>query len=481
MSRVSSILTRLRQILMENLYRKIPQLNELINDDKFKELSKLYSHACLVDTCRNELDNIRQKISAQIINEQNFDKHILNIFNLVQNRLESIFKPTPCGVINATGTILHTNLGRSPLSNWQLSGLSEISNSYCNLEFNLDDGKRGSRQNHINNLLCKIVGSEENVVVNNNAAAVLLVLCSLGAGSEVIISRGELVEIGGKFRIPDVLAQSGCKLVEVGTTNKTRIEDYENAITDKTSAIIKIHTSNFKVVGFTEDVDSSDLCKLAHKYGLKMIEDLGSGLLVDLKRFGIDEPTVQRSLNVGVDVVCYSGDKLLGGPQAGIISGRRELIETIKSNQLMRALRIGKLELSVLHQTLLLYTDSKRALNEVPVLNMITQSAEISHKKARQVFLLSGHLNQYMQIVNTESCIGGGSVPGFTLNSYAIALCVPGVPANELLQKLRLDSNHVIGVIREGRVLLDMCCVFESQISPLTNTLCHVIEEFINA
>jgi L-seryl-tRNA(Ser) seleniumtransferase len=343
-------------------------------------------------------------------------------------------------VLNATGVIVHTNLGRAPLPDEAMERLREVGGGYSNLEFDLGSGTRGSRQDHVARILRRLTGAEAALVVNNNAAAVLLALAALAEGREVVVSRGELIEIGDGFRIPDVLARSGARLVEVGTTNRTRAADYERAVGPDTALLLRVHQSNFRVVGFAEQPATAELAAVAARHGLPLVDDLGSGVLTQLP----DEPSARDALAAGADLVCFSGDKLLGGPQAGIVVGRSELVERLRRHPLQRALRADKLTLAALEGTLVLYLDPVRALREVPVLRMLAEPTDAVHARAIRLAELTGGT-----VEETVARVGGGALPLAELPSFACAL------DEELATPLRLGEPAVVGVVRDGRLLLD--------------------------
>lgn len=359
-------------------------------------------------------------------------------------------------LINATGVIIHTNLGRAPLSESALCAVQDVGRDYSNLELELESGTRGSRHEHVVELLRHLTGAESALVVNNNAAAVLLALAGLAAGGEVIISRGELVEIGGGFRIPDVLRQSGAALVEVGTTNRTYAHDYAAALNSATSALMRVHSSNFRVIGFTHQPELRDLVTLAHAHQLPLIEDLGSGSLVDTAAFGVAwEPTIQHSIQSGVDLVCFSGDKLLGGPQAGIMAGRAELIQTLKQHPLTRALRPDKLTLAALAATLGEYLKGT-ALQNVPVLRMAGTSLDSLERRVRAIIDRLGEGRAYCSVADGQSAIGGGSLPEETLPTRLLEIQSPNSDAAGLARRLRAGSPPIIARIERGRILIDL-------------------------
>ncbi|MFP6888345.1 MAG: L-seryl-tRNA(Sec) selenium transferase [Nitrospinota bacterium] len=382
-------------------------------------------------------------------------------------------------VINATGIVLHTNLGRAPLSEAACQALIEVSRGYSNLEYDLETGRRGKRGAAIESLLQKLTGAESAVTVNNNAAAVMFAIRTMAEGKEAIVSRGELVEIGGSFRIPDIMAQSGATMVEVGSTNKTRLSDYEQAIGPDTGLLLKVHTSNYRIIGFTEEVPLKELTALAHARGLPVLEDLGSGCLVNppgLPR----EPTVSASVEAGVDVITFSGDKLLGGPQAGIIVGKSEWLDKLKCHPMMRALRLDKLTLAALESTLRAYLDPERAMREVPALRMLAEGAESARGRAEALLAALGENAARAlraELAETEGRVGGGAMPLAELKSWAVALKPEGISADRMDALLRASDPPAVTRIHEDRLLLDMRCVSEAEIEPLADILKRLAEE----
>ena len=363
-------------------------------------------------------------------------------------------------VINATGVILHTNLGRAPLCREALERMNEVARGYSNLEYDLEKGERGLRYDHVRQLLCALTGAEDALVVNNNAAAVLLVLNSLADGKEAIVSRGELIEIGGEFRIPDVMEKSGAHLKEEGTTNRTRLADYERAIAPETGLILKVHTSNFRIMGFTEEADLFSLVALGKKHSLPVMDDLGSGCLIELDRYGLErEPTVRDTLATGVDVVSFSGDKLLGGPQAGIILGKRKALEKIRKNPLNRALRIDKLTLAALEATLVKYLRPEKALVDIRVLRALTEPLDAVKRRAKRLAaLLRRTLPQglTLSLIKGVSMAGGGSLPTQEIPTVQIGICAKSVSAAALEEGLRKWKTPVIVRVADDQVLLDL-------------------------
>lgn len=394
--------------------------------------------------------------------------------------LAARLRPNFRTVINTTGVVVHTNLGRSLLPEAAMESLLAVGSRYSNLELDLATGKRGSRYSLVEEILCELTGAEAALVVNNNAAAVMLVLDTLAKGREVIVSRGQLVEIGGSFRIPEVMSRTGAKLVEVGATNRTHLRDYENAITPETALLLKVHTSNYRIIGFASEVPLAELVELGARHGLPVMEDLGSGCLVDLSRFGLaKEPTVGEVVRAGVDVVTFSGDKLLGGPQAGLIVGKKEIIERIKQNPMNRALRIDKFTLAGLEAVLRLYFDEEQALAAIPTLAMLAMPlAAIDRRAKRLRRLIEKDLGPVcrVELKSIASMVGGGSLPEQPLPSRGVALAPLDRSVNELEKGLRELSLPVLGRIEDDRLLLDMRTVADKEIPLLANCLKEVFE-----
>ena len=406
------------------LYRSIPKVDVLLENQAIQEMIERYSRDSVMEAIRAEMDDLRAFIGG-CDEEDKAQEQIALLVSHIGDAVEKMHTPNMKKVINGTGTILHTNLGRAPISREHMRKAFDIVTGYSNLEYNLEEGRRGERYSHFEKLLCKITGAEAAMAVNNNASSVLLILSSLAKGGEVIVSRGELIEIGGKFRIPDVMTQSGATLVEVGTTNKTHVSDYEENITEETKALLKVHTSNYKIVGFTESVGIDELMPIAKEYDIPVIEDLGSGVLIDLSKYGLTyEPTVQESVAKGADVVCFSGDKLFGGPQAGIIVGKKKYIDMMKKNQLTRALRIDKFTAAALELVLQEYLSEEQAVQHIPVLRMITEPLDEVARRARSLArtIRSTDLPAKVDVVSCESQIGGGSLPMERIPSMAVAI-----------------------------------------------------------
>ena len=439
---------------MKELLRKIPKVDELLRNPALAEVAEQYGDRAVTEAIRAEMDALRQGILHQQITDM---PELSALCQKISRRVQRGSLPSFRRVINGTGIILHTNLGRACLSEHAAQAVWEASRAYSNLEYDLATGKRGSRYSHVEDILCHLTGAESALVVNNNAAAVLLILSALTQGGEVPVSRGELVEIGGSFRIPEIMSSCGARLKEVGATNKTHLRDYKNAINEQTKALMKVHTSNYRIVGFSETPALPDLVELGHNYNLPVIEDLGSGCLLDLKQFGIhDEPSVQDSIRAGVDVVSFSGDKLLGGPQAGIILGRKKYLDILKKHPLNRAMRVDKMTLAALEATLRSYENGNG--EEIPVLAMLEAKPEALLRKAEKLAAMLKAAGIPTEILPTEGRVGGGSVPNHSLPSYAVAF---DGEVNALEETLRLGLQPIIGRIHEGRYLLDVRTLFE--------------------
>ena len=405
------------------------------------QLAKAVEDPLAVDAARTVLARARTEIRA--------GDDPGDLVEGLRRELAATRRPALRRVLNATGVIVHTNLGRAPLPAAALERVNEVGRSYSNLEYDLAEGARGSRQDHVAAIVRRLTGAESALVVNNNAGGMLLALAALAEGREVIVSRGELIEIGDGFRIPDVLARSGARLVEVGTTNRTRVTDYEHAITTQTSLLLRVHQSNFRVVGFTEQPGLADLARLAKERNLPLLDDLGSGALLDLS----DEPTASASLAAGADLVCFSGDKLLGGPQAGIVAGRAELVERLRRHPLHRALRLDKLSLAALEGTLLLYLEPELALREVPVLRMLHERDDAIRARARRLADATGG-----EVEQTLARVGGGALPLAELPSFACAV------EESLAAPLRDADVPVVGILRDGRLLLDCRTLSDAEV-----------------
>jgi L-seryl-tRNA(Ser) seleniumtransferase len=456
-----------------------------------------------VDAARIVLSRLRHEISTDLLKDSALELALSGMANAVEQQLRQSLSYSLRPVINATGVILHTNLGRAALSEAAIEHIRATAATYSNLEFDLAAGARGKRDVHVDRLLRKLLSNDglgaesqtkaaglrpggtaeaavstraetRTIVVNNNAAAVLLALNTVADGGEVIVSRGELVEIGGSFRIPDVMAKSGAILREVGTTNRTRISDYEQAITDRTRLLLRVHRSNFEITGFTEQASTEELVTLARKRNIPIMEDLGSGALFDLRAVEIQgEPSVLDSLRSGVDIVTYSGDKLLGGPQAGLISGNSELVARMRSNSLFRALRVDKLIYAALEATLLAYI--RRDHDAIPTLRMMRLTKEAIGERATKLAAQIDSTKLKTEIVDAESILGGGSAPSSVLPTRVLAMSCEGLSADDLAERLRGSETPIIARVEEGRVLLDLRTVFPEQEIAIAAALARIV------
>lgn len=452
--------------------RLLPSIDELLHSPTGQHLIDRYSRPLTLRAVRSSIAQARASIRDGALCPSSEELLVAAEHILEQEQLPNL-RP----VINATGVIINTNLGRAPLSQQALAAVQQIAGGYSNLEYNLEVGERGSRHTHVAALLRELTGAEAALVTNNNAAAVLLALSTIAMGREVIISRGQLVEIGGGFRVPDVMRQSGCHLVEVGTTNRTRISDYEAALTEQTALLLTVHPSNFQITGFTESTPISSMAELAHRHGLLVMDDLGSGCLLPSERYGLaHEPMPQENIAAGADIVCFSGDKLLGGPQAGILMGKADVLQRIAKHPLMRAVRIDKMTLAALEATLRHYQRGE-AETHIPIWRMISASpARIAARAARWSSKLQAHAIQ-ARTQRGESTIGGGSLPGETLPTTLVALDAAHVPMplDELAKRLRTRKIPVIVRILRDTLLLDPRTVLEEQDKEVVGTLVEIL------
>jgi L-seryl-tRNA(Ser) seleniumtransferase len=473
------------------LFQKLPSTDELLRQPEMHMLIEREGHAAVAESVRVVLACLRQEIANDQNNqldEKSLDLALGGLSAAVERQLRQSMSYSLQPLVNATGVILHTNLGRAPLAAVALDHIQATASAYSNLEFDIETGERGKRDFHVDRLFQKLLALDRvvagfdpaiaegsstavsTIVVNNNAAAVLLALNSLAEGGEVIVSRGELVEIGGSFRIPDVMSKSHATLREVGTTNRTRIGDYESAINERTRLLLRVHRSNFEITGFTEQPALDELVALARRRKVPLMEDLGSGALFDLRSIGINgEPGVLDSVRAGIDIVTYSGDKLLGGPQAGLISGRADLVARMRSNSLFRALRVDKLTYAALEATLLAYV--KRDHDAVPVLRMMRLSEDEIARRAEKIISSVESPRLTLELLDGESVIGGGAAPSAVLPSRLIALTHSHLSADELNARLRTHTPPVIARVEEGRVLLDLRTVFPEQDASLSTAL----------
>jgi L-seryl-tRNA(Ser) seleniumtransferase len=465
------------------LFRELPAVDELLRVPEVSALIEAHGATAVTNAARTVLARLRREIASGLLDAESLRLALQGVSNAIEEQVRAALQYSLRTVVNATGVILHTNLGRAPLAETALAHISELAGTYSNLELDVDSGSRGKRDVHVDRLFRKLVSEESQasrdistIVVNNNAAAVLLALNSLADGGEVIVSRGELVEIGGSFRIPDVMAKSGAVLREVGTTNRTRVADYEKAINERTRLLLRVHRSNFEITGFTEQPSLDELVALAKKRSIPLMEDLGSGALADLRTFGVSgETTVLDSLRAGVDVVTYSGDKLLGGPQAGLISGHAELVTRMRSNSLFRALRVDKLIYAALEATLLACV--KHDYDAIPTLRMMRLTKNEIGTRAEQLTAEIGAMPRLrVEVVDGESVIGGGAAPSSVLPTRLLAVTCADLSADELSARLRENDPPIIARVEDGRVLLDLRTVLADQDSIITAALARIAQ-----
>ena len=459
----------------KELLRQLPSVDEVLKTPEVKNLCEIYPRILVVEAIRQELDHVRTAVSSgsETSLKASFDLPVL--ISKVKRDVEEASAPSLKRVINATGVVVHTNLGRSILSKKAIDAVVTIASGYSNLEFDVKSGERGSRHVHVSSLLCKLTGAEAAMAVNNNASAVLLALSTLAAGRGAIVSRGQLVEIGGSFRIPDVMRQSGAILKEVGTTNKTYISDFRDAITENTALLMRVHPSNFRVVGFSREVSLEELVSLGREFNLPVLDDLGSGVLVDLSPYSLpEEPTAQSSIKAGADVVTFSGDKLLGGPQAGLILGKKKYVSLMEKHPLARAIRVDKFTLAALEATLSLYLEEEKALQEIPTLHMLTMSQselkKTANRLAREIRTAVGQ----RMIIDSETDVskaGGGSLPLAELPTAVVSIKPLNMSVNELEQRLRSGKPPILARIKEDKLLLDVRTIQESEDEEIITSL----------
>ncbi len=454
----------------------LPQVNECLKSPQGLRWLGSYYRRIVIRSVREVIDSRRR----EILDGAGPDVSIEALSGDIERAIikHSAFNLRP--LINATGVVIHTNLGRSLLSDMAIENVAAIAKSYSNLEYEIPAGKRGKRYSHIKGIIKELTGAEDAVVVNNNAAAVLICLDTFAKGREVVVSRGELVEIGGSFRIPAVMKSSGAILREVGTTNKTHLSDYENAMCGNTALLLKVHQSNYKVIGFTEEVSITKLVTLGREFRIPVMADLGSGSLISLEKFGIHgEPTVQEILGQGVDLVTFSGDKLFGGPQAGIITGRKKLVRKIQENPMLRAMRIDKMTFAALEATFMQYLDEEKAVNDIPTLRMLTESGSVIRKRAKKIFTslkksISGQAD--IEIVPDHSRAGGGSLPETDFPTFAVSIKPQGISVNALEKKLRLGDPPVITRIKGETILFDARTIQDREVNILVSCVVEALE-----
>lgn len=457
---------------MPGIFRNIPSVNQLLESPRLKQMVESVNHQVVVDGVRGFIDDMKTRISeaGQEIEIPSATEMADRIADWIAGNDRPPLRP----VINGTGIMLHTGLGRAPLSGAAIAAIHQISAQYASVEINLESGKRSQRGDAVERLLCEMTGAEAAAVVNNNAAATMLALSAIASGREVVVSRGHLIEIGGSYRLPDVMECSGCKLREVGTTNRTRGSDYSGVIGETTGALLKVHPSNFEVVGFTQSVSIEELVSIGREHGVPVIDDVGSGALVDFAQFGLrGEPVVRHSIESGADIALFSGDKLLGGPQCGIIVGKRQWIGKILANPMMRAMRVDKITLAALAATLRLYRNPQEAQQQIPLLRMLSMPVENmkirAEKTATQIQGRPGVGS--CEVVESTSMLGGGSLPTQEMPSYCVALTASEWSVTSLAKRLRSDIDPVMGRISQDQVMIDMRTVFPDQDMRLVQTL----------
>jgi len=465
----------------QTLLRMLPGVDHILELVKTDPFFDNVPKSVLIRSIRSVVESLRTIIidEQQHITETKLSDSV--ILEEVKNSVKEAMTPNLMRIVNATGVVVHTNLGRSLLAEDAVENLLTIASRYSNLEFDLSKGVRGSRYSIVEDILCEISGAEAAMVVNNNAGAVFLCLETISRGKKVIVSRGELVEIGGSFRIPDVMAKSGSILKEVGTTNRTHLKDYENAIEHDTGLLLKVHTSNYSVVGFTADVSLEELVALGAKYQIPVMEDLGSGTFVDFSKYGLlKEPTVQESVAAGADVVTFSGDKLLGGPQAGMIIGKNDLLERIKKNPITRALRIDKLTLAALESTLRRYRNIDREIDSIPTLRMLTLPLAHIETKAKELAKKLeniGDARMSVTLIDLSSRPGGGALPLLKLPSKGVGIKVQGISANTIEKQMRSNELPIIGRIEEDLFIMDLRTILDDELSIIKNALDNMLKK----
>ena len=490
------MITEVGAMTKKELLRGLPKIDEVLKQESLVVLSEEKGDLMVTEAVRAVIAGLRASIlDLSDKKAEEFDASALEIEAVAEAAEAKVLRDEELNLyplINATGTILHTNLGRAPLCRDAVENVARVSRGYSDLEYNVPKGKRGSRHDLVSELIAELTGAEDAMVVNNNAAATMIVLATIGAGKEIVVSRGELVEIGGAFRIPDIMMQSGAYLQEVGTSNKTKASDYENAIITKqqaeeamfdmdprggmrfeTGALMKVHKSNYDIVGFTEEASLEELVEIGKKYDLPVIFDMGNGLMLDMSAYGLNEPNIPASLATGIDVMLFSGDKLLGGPQAGIIVGKKKYIKAMKKHPLARAMRVDKMTFAALEATLMKYRDPKVALRDIPVLNMISASGEEMRAKAERLADAIKRVNPALslELVPVEDQIGGGSAPMVRLPGWAVSVKDGMKSADRTERKLRKAEVPVVARINEDRLLLCVRTIAEDELETVAEAL----------
>lgn len=464
----------------KSFFAMLPSVDEVLNNKKIQVTIEKYPRGLVTESIREAIDFYRNRIIK--LKEDEAEKFEINLDVIVEKTIfetEEKYEISLKKVVNATGIVIHTNLGRSLLSEEIVEDVVRAATRYSNLEYDIQKGHRGSRYDHLTNMIKRITGAEDVLIVNNNAAAVMLILSTMAKGGEAIVSRGELVEVGGSFRIPSIMELSGAKLVEVGATNKTHYNDYEDAISENTKVLMKVHTSNYRVVGFSESISLEQMKEMGEKHNLPVIEDLGSGVLVDFAKYDMShEPTVMDSLQKGVDIVSFSGDKMLGGPQAGIIVGKSKYIEKMKKNQLTRALRVDKLTICALEATLRLYLEEEKAMKAVPTMKMLTYTDEELSERALKLcnLLKETKVDATIYVEDGMSQVGGGSMPTELLPSKVVCIEPKTISVAKLEEKLRLSKSHIIARVYENKYVLDIRTIFEDEYKVIANELIEAVK-----
>ncbi len=461
------------------LLRKLPKVDELLMNEKVMEASSGLLREQVVDVIRTVIETVRREIlgSDEALDESyvSYDMVVDKVIQAVRNsHVKSLRR-----VINGTGVVLHTNLGRAKLSKSAMDAVAEVADKYSTLEYDPVKGGRGSRHVHVEKIIEKITGAEAAMVVNNNAAATMICLAAMGRGKEMVISRGELVEIGGSFRIPEIMEESGAHLAEVGTTNKVKLSDYKNKINENTGALMKVHTSNYKIIGFTEEVPLKELVKLGREENLPVIYDMGSGLMINLRDYGIEEPTVREAMADGADIILFSGDKLLGGPQGGVIIGKKKHIDMMKSHPLARILRVDKMTLSAMEATFKEYYDDENAKEKIPVLSMLTRSEEKLKTDAEKLLEMIKKEAPALdaKVEATEDVVGGGSAPATVLKGYSVSVQWNEASSQEIERRLRMDALPIIVRINHDKVLFDVRTIAEDEYRIIADRLKRITEK----
>lgn len=465
----------------QQLLRRLPSVDELMRREALRPWLERLPRRLVVRVVRDAIDELRQTILRQPDTAEWSEGECLRAAErraceMLKEAARYRLRP----VINATGVILHTGLGRAPLAPAAIENLTRVASGYCSLEIDLASGERGRRTALVRDLLCELTGAEAATVVNNNAAATLITLATLARGREVIVSRGELIEIGGSFRLPEIMEASGARLREVGTTNKTRLSDYARAIGPETAALLKVHTSNYRIVGFTQSVPLEDLVSLGRQHDLPVVDDIGSGALLDLSSFGLaDEPVAAKSIRAGADLVLFSGDKLLGGPQAGLIVGRKHLVERIERHPLARAFRVDKLTLAALEATLRLYLDDRAALQQVPVLRMLSESEDKVRTRASRLLAVLEAVPgiRRAELVRETAYVGGGSVPAQGLPTWVVRVQSHAIGEEEFARRLRTGDPAVVARVHEGFVLFDARTIFDEEVDAIAGAVQEALRD----